>query len=167
MDGFRLSGDFYFNGQNIQSTDEFSFRLGIDFVKLSKEEHVFMRSRISEYLGLKAHEIPVPWGDNPAQYEHLGFDTKPKDVERCKTMIGLLKEACLASSEDGVELKANGRRYPLDSDHPRMASINESEELRGRVKDFNALKAFIAQTHADALQDMAVTAKKKPQNPAL
>lgn len=142
---FKLSGDFRFDSYNIKSMDEFSLYFVVQFKELSKDEHLFMRSKISDHLGLKTYSVPEPWGDNPARYEVLRFETYPKDFERCKTMIKLLQES-------EIEMTANGYRYPPDADHPLMITVNESEELHARLESFNGLKGFIEKIFAEAQQ---------------
>lgn len=145
MNSFNLSGDFNFNSNDIQSMDQFSFTFTILFETLSKEQHIFIRSKLQEQLGLRAYDIPTAWGDNPIRYEELNFKTKEKDFERCKTMVKLLQEG-------KTELKANGYRYPPNSDHPLFPAINQSEDLLAKVASFSVLQNLIEDTLAEAQQ---------------
>jgi hypothetical protein len=146
MSNFKLSGDFTFNSNDMQSMDKFSFTFTILFETLSKEQHIFIRSKLEDQLGLRAYDIPTAWGDNPIRYGELNFATKEKDFERCKTMVKLLQEG-------KTELKANGYRYPPDSDHPLFPAINESNDLLTKVGSFSALQNLIDNTLAEAQQN--------------
>lgn len=155
MDNFKISGDFSFDSHNIESMDKFSFTLHIQIEGLSKEQHIFIKSKISEQLGLRAHTVPTAWGDNPPRYDELIFETNAQDFERCKTMIKLLKEG-------GAPLTANGYRYPPNSDHPLLAAVHESEGLRRCVQDFNGLKSFIQCALSESKQE-ASPIRLKPE----
>lgn len=145
MTDFKLFGNFTFDNCNIQSMDEFSVTFTILFNTLSEEQHILIRSKLQEQLGLRAYDIPTAWGDNPVLYEELTFETKKKDFERCKTMVKLLKEG-------KVELKANGCRYPPNSDHPLFSTINESKDLLAKAANFSELQSLIENTLAEAQQ---------------
>ena len=74
-------------------------------------------------------------------------------------MIKLLKEG-------GIELTANGYRYPPDTDHPLMETVNESADLRGRIKGFNGLNDFLEKVLAASQRNSVVAKKKTDRKPA-
>lgn len=135
----KITGDFSFNPHNIKSIDGFSFTLKLEFEKISKEQHLFIRQKISEKTGLRPHDIPQPWGDNPVRYEELNFETYPQDYARCKSIIGTLKKG-------KIPLTANGYRYPPETDHPLMTSIEQCEDFQRRFPSFQKLHDFILNT---------------------
>jgi len=145
MTTVKITGDFSFNPHNIKSMVEFNFTLRLEFEPLSKEQHLFIRQKISEALNLRPHDIPQPWGDTPVRYEELNFETHPQDYARFKSIIGILKEG-------NIQLTANGYRYPPDTDHPLMASIHRDNDFHQRFPNFQAFQVFILDTFEETRQ---------------
>ena|ERR1700722_11008151 len=160
MQEYTLSGDFDFSPTNIQSTKGFCASMRIIVPGINREQHVYIKQRVHEILGLRAHSVPGPWGDGPVPFYEVNFDTE--DLSLCKHLIGLLKQG-------GVELKANGRRYPPDSDHPLFATIAPLVEVPHALNSFETLNAFIGQTISEAYGKFGipsdVSSGKEPKRP--
>lgn len=152
MNNFKLSADFSFDSRNIKSAEGFRVYFVVIFEKLDQSQHVYLKNKIADSLGLKPYAVPTKWGDGPVRYEELCFETFPQDLPRCKSMIALLKE-------ENVGLTANGYRYPPDSDHPLLATIAPSLEWAGRVKEAGGLHAFIGKAWRECQSDLATNAQ--------
>lgn len=137
MQNYTISGDFYFNRTNIQSMEGLAVVLHLAVPGVDREQHIAIKNALSEKLGMRAHSVPEPWGDNPVPYHEIDFETKNPDL--CKHLIALLKSG-------GVELKAGGIKYPPDSDHPLFAQIDPLETVPPALESFAALNETIGRT---------------------
>jgi hypothetical protein len=160
MTELSLSGDFYFNGRNIRSSDGFSFVLHLIVPGVDQAKHEALRASLQERLGLRAHEMPTPWGERPVDYTAFGFQTE--DPSLCKHYIGLLKKA----GEDEVPLRAQGQRYPPDTDHPLFPSLAAPKAELGVPKSFAELRALLDQAVAEAFQASRPVVGAKPSDEA-
>lgn len=140
MKKFILFGDFSYDTSDLGSMKGFSLMLRITSSGITHDQHVYIKQKIEETLGVQSYAIPQPWGDNPPDYNELNFDVK--DPELCKHIIGLLKQG-------NVELKAAGRPYPPNSDHPLFATLDVPKELPLCLVDFSSLNTFIDKTLSD------------------